>query len=206
VFDNPLDYGFWSAEEAKMWNAVAPTSLDIFFAGGVGGSDLLPPDLQILIDWGAFNDAGINWLNNWRFNGYLGKVHLATKDKAIKYINEWAQSGEALPVLEAKLNTLFDPLRARRIAHTEVTRIYSEGNQAAWRASGMVSGKRWHTVEADNVCVICRGLNGTVADINGMFEGDIAGPPAHVSCRCFPTPVTSDKMLRDARRRDLGLP
>jgi len=47
---------------------------------------------------------------------------------------------------------LFGRQRARRVAVTEVTRVYAAGNEEAWRATGYVTGKRWMTARDERVC------------------------------------------------------
>lgn len=82
----------------------------------------------------------------------------------------------------SEIEPLFGPTRARRIGVTETTRLFGEGARLAYRESG-VPGWRWLTVEDDRVCPECDALSGSVYDIGVPFL------PAHVSCRCFPSPV-----------------
>jgi hypothetical protein len=77
------------------------------------------------------------------------------------------------------------------IAVTEVTRSYAEGNQIAWKESGVVEGKEWNTANDEIVarCPICWPLHGVVIPIGEEFDGGFDGPPAHPRCRCWITPV-----------------
>jgi SPP1 gp7 family putative phage head morphogenesis protein len=194
-----------------MWDAVAPTSLDIFFAGGVGGHDLLSPSAQVLVNWDVFNQSAIDWLNKWRFSGALNDIQGHTRDTAIKYIQDWVRAGDPLPLLEKKLSTLFDKRRAQTIARTEVTRMYAEGNIAAWKSTGYVTQKRWNTARDERVCPICGPLDGMIVQIdsNGFTTEPgglgITAPPAHPNCRCWLTPVVSTASFEEEQRRALGL-
>ena len=89
----------------------------------------------------------------------------------------------------------FNADRARRVAVTEITRAYAQGNQLAAGAlaeqfPGVRVVKRWFTNQDDRVCDVC----GPLADQEPIDqdeswttdEGDeIDNPPAHVNCRCW---------------------
>ena len=89
----------------------------------------------------------------------------------------------------------FDGERARRVAVTEITRAYAQGNQLAAGAlaeqfPGVKVIKRWFTNQDDRVCDVC----GPLADQEPIGydeswtteDGDeIENPPAHVNCRCY---------------------
>lgn len=97
------------------------------------------------------------------------------------------------------LETTFDPARAERIAITEITRAYAEGNQLAGEDMaeqwpGVRVTKRWFTNNDDLVCPICGPLEGKEVGIDEDFESGgepYDNPPAHVNCRCW-TSVGTD--------------
>jgi SPP1 gp7 family putative phage head morphogenesis protein len=83
------------------------------------------------------------------------------------------------------------------IAITEVTRAYNEGNMAAYRESGVVTGKEFQTARDEHVCGICRPLDGKITELEGTFEAppefnieNFQQPPVHVNCRCVLAPIT----------------
>ncbi|RPI55954.1 MAG: hypothetical protein EHM56_04840, partial [Chloroflexi bacterium] len=161
VPDDPRQFSFWSGEERRFWDKVAPSALSILLAGGTSGESALPPGVRVLVDWDVFNDQAVAYLRQYRL-GTLADVNRHTQERAVKLVDDWIQSGESFDVLTAKLAPLFGKERAERIAVTEVTRLYAEGNQIAWRASGLVSGNRWNTAVDEKVCAICRPLHGVV--------------------------------------------
>lgn len=177
---------FWEDEEGQLWDEVAPTMLRIILAGAQSGTNLLPPSTRVLVDWDRFNMDAVNWLRRYRLEWIKG-VHEHTRGQVVSAIDQWIRSGERLEVLEAQLSPLFGEQRASRIAVTEVTRIYAEGNKAAWKATGVVSGNKWQTANDELVCPICGPLHGVVVALDEGFTPDGPGfgptaPPAHVNC------------------------
>jgi len=117
--------------------------------------------------------------------------------------------------------------RATTIARTEAARAASTANQDAWRATGLVTGKRWEL--APDACEFCSaaakayGKAGVPLDqpfysqgetlavrgggsMNLDFE-DVQGPPLHPNCRCAMLPVLADDfedIAAEAERRIRG--
>jgi hypothetical protein len=94
----------------------------------------------------------------------------------------------------------FDPERAQRIAVTEITRAYAQGNQVAGEQlgaefPGVKIVKTWFTNNDSLVCPICGPLNGQEVKIDKQFHNketgsNIDNPPAHPNCRCWTTTTT----------------
>lgn len=83
----------------------------------------------------------------------------------------------------------FDAARAERIAVTEVTRAYAEGNRIIGEElekefPGVAVVEMWFTNNDDLVCEICGPLDGKTVGLNEPFvkELDIMRPPAHPNC------------------------
>lgn len=198
---DPRQMSFWSAEERALYEELAPLIIKMYLKGATNGMETLPVNLQVLVNWDYFNEGVVDFLRTYRLHTLTG-ITETTRKATVKAIDEWIQSGEPLPNLIAKLEPLFGIARAERIAVTEVTRVFAEGNRAAWRSTGLVGGMRWNTVNDDLVCPICGPLDGMIVELdgNGFTTSDgegITGPPAHVSCRCFLTPVVSVEKLED---------
>jgi len=197
----PLEYEFWSEEERKAWDVMAPVFLEVWFSGAVNGHAALPKNLRVFVSWDVVNEAAIEYLRNYRM-GMWAKVTDTTRKRSQKIIEDWVRQGEPLPVLEKKLEPLFGKARAERIAVTEVTRAYAEGNQQAWRATGLVTANKWQTGRDDIVCPFCRPLHNVIVPLGEGFTPDGPGlgptsPPLHVGCRCYLLPVTDTKALGD---------
>lgn len=123
-----------------------------------------------------------------------------TRKQTQNAIADWISSGSPLSVLEAMLETVYGEARAKRIAVTEVTRVFSLANTEAWESTGVISQEVVHTAEDDLVCDICNPLDGTHIGI-----GDIdAKPPFHVNCRCFTTPVVDETLFERKLDNMLG--
>lgn len=150
--------------------------------------------------WDLANAAVIAWLVGDGGAGALGaylntltnQIMATTIAQAAPLVAAWAQNGQPLSALVDALAGAFGEARARRIATTEVTRAYARGNREAWRASGVVDGRRWSTSADEAVCPVCGGLNGQEQGIDAPFVWDgneYDDPPAHPGCRCTLLPV-----------------
>ena len=121
-------------------------------------------------------------------------------------IEETATGTDVIGLLE---EAGFDENRAQTIARTESARAYTDGQNAAWEASGVVKGKTW--LVSPYACEFCeaaakefgeksvgvkdafyeRGATITAASGATMaldFD-DTSGPPLHPNCRCSLLPV-----------------
>ena len=210
---SPLQYAFWSEEFNKAWGSFAPLILRILLAGAQGGALELPAGASFLINWDAFNKDAVEYLNKWGLS-FLSDVNQYTQERTISIIDRWIQTGEHMSVLEAKLAPLFGAERARRIAVTEVTRMYAEGNLIAWKSTGYVTEKIWRTARDERVCPICGPLEGKSVAIDAGWSADNAGnivadyggllnPPAHVNCRCYLQPVVNEDAFAEVLDRKL---
>jgi len=117
-----------------------------------------------------------------------GQLVASTETIIRREIAEWINNDLSYSVLLDNLQrSVFSRRRADVIATTETTRAFASANRIAWRDSGVITRMRWQTSFDEKVCNICSPLNGQTTDINGDFGGYF--PPAHVSCRCFISPV-----------------
>lgn len=87
--------------------------------------------------------------------------------------------------------------RAQSIAQTELAFEYNKGTHLSIKQAqsedliGAVV-KKWNTSGDKNVCPICRGLAGTIIEIDAdfdfpgkeLYEGHKQTPPAHICCAC----------------------
>lgn len=208
---NPLSLAFWDDEWRILLEIASPELLAILFAGARSGALMLPPALQLLIDWNWFNQAAINWLNAYQSTTLFG-IHNVTQKRTISIIQDWIRRGERLPMLIKRLEPWFEKNRAQRVAVTEITRAYAEGNMLSWQASGIVGAKKWQTARDERVCPICGPLHNEVVGLqsgwtmnaDGEIVEDTGGeglmaPPAHVRCRCWLLPVIDLDMARQRR-------
>lgn len=157
------------------------------------------PDIKQMaldIDWSLANAAVLEWAAVE--SGIIFSELMATSSKEARAaLILWIESGAPLKELQKTLSrpSMFGASRGKLIAVTETTRAYSQGNMAAWRESGVVTGKEWQTARDDRVCEICAPLNGKIVELEGQFEtseglSNVGEPPAHPGCRCDTAPIT----------------
>ena len=98
-------------------------------------------------------------------------------------------AGAPLKSLIRDITPLFGKQRAALIASTEVTRLYTEGNLAAYKASG-VQRVEWRTAMDDRVDPLCQALSGKRWKVD-----EAERPPLHPACRCNLAPIANDEAL-----------
>lgn len=224
------DPGFWQPYLPRLRREFVDLVMDILMAGGDAGAKRIPL-LSVFIDWDVFNQDALDWLDM-----YLGGATVAplasggafswalsllesTRRGVAREIDRWIRAGAALPELERRLEPFFDKRRAHRVAVTEVTRVYASGNILAWKASGVVDGKRWQTAVDERVCPICSRMHNTFVDLDrgweftpAMLAADpalarairaplsVIVPPAHVNCLLPGTEVVAPGRIRYATK------
>lgn len=149
------------------------------------------------IDWELAAERALEWLLSYVPElTYAGVYNLQSTTLAAfrREVGRYIADGRTMGQLREALAVLFGEERANRIAVTEVTRTFMEGNIASWRESGVTEGKRWNTNRDEIVCPICRPLNDRVVALDATFNASglrVMGPPAHPNCRCWVSPVVS---------------
>lgn len=174
------DFKFWSKEKRMLWEVMAPFFIALIHSGGEAGAGLLPESLKVLINWDVFNQEAINYLRNYRLS-WVNGISETTRTQSVNAIAGWIESGEAKPVLDARLAQILGPARAKRIATTEVTRIYARGNQLAWKATGFVTEQKWQNSQDSKVCPLCESMHNKTVSIDESFAyspADIANTQA----------------------------
>ena len=217
------DPDFWQPYLAQLRAEFTDLTMDIVLAGGKDGAARVKA-ATVLIDWEGFNEDALAWLDMYLGSGGAGllpagaypwawALNESTRLGVAREIDRWVRAGAELPELEMRLGSYFDSQRARRVAVTEVTRIYASGNVMAWKASGVVGGKMWTAVRDELVCPICSRLHNTFVELDRGWEFNAAAlaadpalaralrapltvivPPAHVMCRCYLRPVVLEAL------------
>ena len=149
--------------------------------------------------WDIVNEAAERFARTYAYSLVTG-ITETTRTRLQGQISEFVRNQETINQLARRIKPLFGDVRAKMIAVTETTRAFAEGNQIAWKESGVIEQKRWVTANDELVCPVCGPLHRQVVDIDDEFEVTYATkrglvtarfphPPAHVSCRCGMTPV-----------------
>lgn len=143
-------------------------------------------------DWTLANTAARDWANQYVGQLITG-IEETTRAQVRQAVAAWVDNGDPLETLIRELEPTFGRARAELIASTEVTRAYSEGTTAAYRAAGVIERMEWRTAADEVVCPICGALNRQQAALGERFTNPNNGreyfPPAHPRCRCWIVPV-----------------
>lgn len=93
-----------------------------------------------------------------------------------------------------KANYAFSEARSKMIAITETNTAWNQGNLSAWKASGVVEGKRsiLGTNEKHGEDDIANAAQGAIP-INQEFQSGHMGPSYHPNCRCTLVPIIKIK-------------
>ena len=172
-------FEFWTKEQRLLWKAMTPFFIALIHAGGEAGVGLLPESIRILMNWDVFNQDAIAYLREYRL-AWVEGISETTRTQSVEAISEWIASGESKPVLDTRLTQILGPARAKRIATTEVTRMYAKGNKLAWQSTGFVTEQKWQTAQDERVCPICGPLHDRTVSIEEAFFNspeDIANSP-----------------------------
>lgn len=189
----------WDEFDEDIWAVLAALVVEIIMAGIAGGVSLLPAKATPFIDFDSLYAHVLEYVRTYRFEWIRGLTDF-TRRQVVDIISNWIRSGSPLSALEQALIPIFGEARARRIAVTEVTRLFARGNQMAWEATGFVNAVKWMTAEDEKVCPICNELDGTLIGI-----GDIdALPPAHVNCVLPGTIVSAPDLVAAAKSFYVG--
>lgn len=197
---------FWAAEDRLMWESMRSAFTRVgserqaAAVASVATSDLTF-DLPNL-------DAR-EWVNGYYTSpipldhGSVPNLDVTSREMVRDQFRRWingdlegaAAQEQGIPALIRALEPVFGPDRARRIAVTESTRIFVEGQRQAEADDEFVTMFRCTTSRDERVCATCGPLDGMtrrkgVYTYNHPQLGPIAGPPFHVNCRCGETPET----------------
>ncbi len=195
---------FWHGEESQLWEEVAGPFVNIVMHGAEGGYDLLPAEIQVLVDWDMVNSRVIQLAREYRYD-WIRRISDTTKRDIQQLVGDWLQSGDPLDVLSGMLEQLpdFSKVRAEMVATTEVTRLYAMGNKLAWQSAGTIREFEWRTAEDELVCTECKGHNTNKYPLEEMDTM----LPAHPRCRCWGVPIVDVglfEQLLEERLRTYG--
>lgn len=159
-------------------------------------------DAGIGVDWTLVNAEAREWA---RF--YAGQLVTGLDETTAKALRqalaEWIQNSLTYDELLKEIGEAFGPERAARIAETEITRAYAEGNRKAWKDGGVITEMVWRTANDERVCPECGALDGQIVAVEGgefvhpggegrekLWGRTYNQPPAHPRCRCWIVPET----------------
>lgn len=201
--DLPDDPDLWEQLRVIIRAAMDPNVRDVALAAAQ-----YKTDMGLGVDMDRVDRDLVNFTRSYSNDWWKG-LEDSTREGLRDALATWQESGlgdRGLPDLEAALEDIFfSPTRAKRIAVTEVTRIFDEGNRSAERTLG-IKRQVWLTANDDLVCVNeihyggmtyggCSELDGKVF---AMEDGPYPVTDTHPNCRCLRTGLTDDgDILRD---------
>jgi len=184
---DPRQLAFWQDEEMELWDTLVELLINIFGDGVAEGVANLPANARMLVDFDWINQSALNFAKTYRYD-WITKITDTTRTQVQQAITDWMREGSPLPALESRLAPIFGQVRAEMIAVTETTRIYAEGNDRAWKSTGVVSDEgKWQTAVDERVCPLCSPLHNKITKEK---------PPLHPRCRCGRLPVVDEDLYK----------
>ncbi len=157
------------------------------------GINLFGQSTGIDIDYTITNVEAAEWARKYAYD-FIKGIDDTTRQVLQQAITSFVETpgftiGDIMDMLP------FDEQRALRVAVTEVTRTYAQGQQMAGEQlqaefPDVKIVKRWYTNNDDRVCELCGPLDGTEVELDeNFYEPDNSyqdgNPPLHVNCRCW---------------------
>ncbi len=134
-------------------------------------------DLGLAVDMDLINVEALQFSRTYTTD-WINGLEEATRTQMRGAITAWQETGlgsQGFPDLVKALETSFSPVRAKRIATTEITRIFDEGNRIAHNQAGIAT-QEWQTARDALVDDVCRELDGERFPTNAGPR-----PPIHVN-------------------------
>jgi DNA-binding transcriptional ArsR family regulator len=146
---------------------------------------------SIGIDWSLVNSRASDWASIHA--GEMAKdINMNSRQAISAAVDAYYRNGLTLGDVEARLSSIFGPVRSEMIAVTEITRAAVQGelqiSSQIEKDAGIKMVPIWQTSNDDIVCPVCGPLNKkkasgvTTWESNGKTYGP---PPAHPRCRCW---------------------
>jgi HK97 family phage portal protein len=178
--------------------------------GAANGVRLLPPELRDTVRFEFVNPEVTRWVDS-ATTRVATTVNQTTAMRVRDILGTALEQGKTIPEMTTEVQQRIgvDPARAEMIARTESARAYVQGQQEAWKQSGVVTGKKW--LLAPDACEFCRAAarmyNDQPVPLNQPFfrQGEtltgvsggkmlldydnVDGPPLHPNDRCDVVPV-----------------
>lgn len=178
VSDVPRDDQLWNEIRMIIQGAVIPHIQQVAMEAAEYKSDL-----GYGVDMDLVNQHILAFTRTYK-NDWWDAMEATRREGLREALVTWQESGLGKRGLDDLLKTVedvfFDPVVADRIAVTEVTRIFDEGNRIAERSMG-VQEQVWQTSRDETVCDICDALDGKHYPID---EAPFPVTDTHPNCRC----------------------
>jgi len=184
LFDNPSPFDDVINDE-QMWEEFRVRIMSAsqkFMRDGALQAAEYNALLGLGVDMDFVNKAVLDFTKTY-MNTWWAGLEKTTREGMRSAFAAWQEVGlgdQGLPDLINALEPYFGASRARRIAVTETTRVFDEGNRLVHISAG-IQYEQWQTAHDDLVCPIC-------APFDRQYFPTNAGPrpvtDSHPSCRC----------------------
>ena len=184
---------FWAEEDKTMLAILGPQLTRMAYSG----MHIAAEKAGIAFDSSMANQAAADWAGEY-IDTLLQQLGTTTQDGVGPTVEDWINTDGATmgDLFQSLMDTgLMGADRASMIATTETTRAFAQGEIKQYSAMG-ITQMRWQTNNDEVVCQDCEPLNGEVRTIGDEFADGITDPPFHPNCRCWMTPVVSEKHIK----------
>jgi hypothetical protein len=136
------DATWWAFHQAQLLDELAHQTGLIARLGAQAAREALGQP-AIAVNWGLVNRGAVDWASS-HAAALVRNVEPVTRQAVQQAVSDWAASGQPLSNLAGRIRDLssaeggaFSPARAQRIAQTESTNAFAQGNVLAWEAAGV---------------------------------------------------------------------
>jgi hypothetical protein len=192
VDDILSDDEFWREIERIFAVGTSAVTRRIFHAGAEYARSA-----GVMADFDTVNLAALR-VTRETSSRYWRLMTQTTRDGLREALTTWQAEGlgkRGLPDLVDSLEPLFGQERAKRVAVTETTRVFAEGNREAMAQDDTVGGEIWSTAEDELVCSRCGPLNEKIYP-----KGQGPAQPLHVNCLPGDARVTAEGIAATSKR------
>ena len=139
------------------------------------------------LDYSVFNERAFSWAHKNTLE-LIKNIDSTTRDTIRAAISSFIET-PGMTIGNVVNQLPFDTARAFRVARTEITRTYSQGELQAGIETkkeypDVRVTKTWLAALNERTCPECGALNGVEVDIDENFPGGYEAPPAHPNCNC----------------------
>ncbi|MDP2659215.1 MAG: hypothetical protein Q8R28_00600 [Dehalococcoidia bacterium] len=183
------DSAFWTEMRGKVLTGALASARKLVAQGIEAAAST-----GVIVDFDAIHQEAVAITRRWT-DSWWEQLEKTTRAGLREAILQWETVGlgkRGLPDLIDAIEPLFGRARAKRIAVTEATRLFAEGNKLAYRGDDAIVGEIWQTAADNLVCAICGPRNNKI-----WPKGSLPPLPAHPQCRCSNPPATASWIRRN---------
>jgi SPP1 gp7 family putative phage head morphogenesis protein len=180
------------AAKKSFKEAALPSMSNAMLAAYKLGQELITPTSPHKAIDPTLNKYSLAWLK--RRIGWAADAVISTLEEDLRAaLIAGFENGESIPQIAARIADQFGPVRAERIARTEIMQASNYGNIEGYKDAG-VEECEFYTALDERVCEDCDDMNG---DVESADDAQAIGI-LHPDCRCHPGDTLID--ARDIQR------